>query len=411
MVIGIISKPEHAKAVIAALRKDNHEALMLGSNPSLVPPRVEVIVCRVVSASRHGVSVAQAERRSGKRPVIFEESPGRIIEAISQLPQMKDEIAKKELQSQKDQAQKEQQRRVLAEVLVPPRPVVSAAMPQPVINKAVESINLPPEKEAKTMAVTNIQQPIDTNPRHIRKAHMQGIAKLVGFFNHRMVFKYTPESFADKFGPGSKNMVLRTEDREKLIAHLKALSSGCERYIRDEQVKVFQDTHKAYDMYFTFKGMVYKTPVWASSIASNQKLAAVANLLDLALTPDPTKKLCGLAPGGSEEYRNRSKAADATAKPVVVAPKPAVVAPTVVAPIVAKPVVVAAPKLVEVPVSKLEVKPSPSVAASSFNKPEDLAALNAMCREMMAKHNITEWHVFKDGQTTFKRVVVEEGKL
>ena len=149
----------------------------------------------------------------------------------------------------------------------------------------------------------------------------------------------------------------------------------------------------------------------ASSIASNQKLAAVANLLDLALTPDPTKKLCGLAPGGSEEYRNRSKAADATAKPVVVAPKPAVVAPTVVAPIVAKPVVVAAPKLVEVPVSKLEVKPSPSVAASSFNKPEDLAALNAMCREMMAKHNITEWHVFKDGQTTFKRVVVEEGKL
>ena len=85
MRIGIISKPEHAKVHETRLRQSGHEVTQLGSSPVLLPPTLDVIVCRVASCSHAATDVAMREKRLGRRPVIFEDGVTGILREIEAL--------------------------------------------------------------------------------------------------------------------------------------------------------------------------------------------------------------------------------------------------------------------------------------------------------------------------------------
>ena len=70
MNVGIISNEPHAKSHAKELTKLGHTVSLLGGRPSVVPPSVDVIVCRPASCSHHGFDVAMAEKRAGRRVII-----------------------------------------------------------------------------------------------------------------------------------------------------------------------------------------------------------------------------------------------------------------------------------------------------------------------------------------------------
>ena len=73
MRVGIISKEEHTKGIVQALRDADYRVELLGGRPATIPSRVDVVVCRAVSCSHRGYDVAMEEKRAGTRPVLFEE--------------------------------------------------------------------------------------------------------------------------------------------------------------------------------------------------------------------------------------------------------------------------------------------------------------------------------------------------
>ena len=72
MKVGIISKEAHAKSHAAALEEAGFLPVMLGSNPSEIPPTVPIVVCRTLSCAHGGMDTALAWSRAGGGRLIVE---------------------------------------------------------------------------------------------------------------------------------------------------------------------------------------------------------------------------------------------------------------------------------------------------------------------------------------------------
>jgi len=72
MKVGIISKEAHAKSHAAALEEAGFAPILLGSNPSEIPPTVPLLVCRTLSCAHGGMDTALAWSRAGHGTLIVE---------------------------------------------------------------------------------------------------------------------------------------------------------------------------------------------------------------------------------------------------------------------------------------------------------------------------------------------------
>lgn len=79
MKVGIISKEDHAKSHAAALEEAGFLPVMLGSNPSEIPPTIPLVVCRTLSCSHGGMDTALAWSRAGKGRLIVENGVKTIV--------------------------------------------------------------------------------------------------------------------------------------------------------------------------------------------------------------------------------------------------------------------------------------------------------------------------------------------
>ena len=73
MNIGIVSKPDHAKAHAKGLEMDGHVVVLAGAGGERLTDTLDAIVCRIASCSHHGSKVAREwSKRTGK-PLIIED--------------------------------------------------------------------------------------------------------------------------------------------------------------------------------------------------------------------------------------------------------------------------------------------------------------------------------------------------
>ena len=72
MILGIVSKPDHAKNHAAALESDGHIVRLLGSDPVDFPQDLEVMVLRHLSSSHGGLDRARAYAKARRIPIVAE---------------------------------------------------------------------------------------------------------------------------------------------------------------------------------------------------------------------------------------------------------------------------------------------------------------------------------------------------
>ena len=72
MKIGIVSKDEHIKTHVKALKRDGYDVVGLGSSPSEIPTSVDLVVLRIDSCSHNGSDTAYAWTRTTGKPLIVE---------------------------------------------------------------------------------------------------------------------------------------------------------------------------------------------------------------------------------------------------------------------------------------------------------------------------------------------------
>jgi hypothetical protein len=95
MILGLVSKSEHAKVHGSALEADGHEVVFIGANGEQVPDRVEALICRVASVSHKASKAAFDWGRQTKRPVIVEDGLSGIRRELAKIAKSDEvEIAK-----------------------------------------------------------------------------------------------------------------------------------------------------------------------------------------------------------------------------------------------------------------------------------------------------------------------------
>lgn len=83
MIIGIVSKPDHAKNHAAALEADGHTIHLLGSSPVDFPQDIEVMVLRHLSSSHGGLERARNHAKARRIPIVAENGLSGIRMAIN----------------------------------------------------------------------------------------------------------------------------------------------------------------------------------------------------------------------------------------------------------------------------------------------------------------------------------------
>jgi hypothetical protein len=83
MIIGIVSKPDHAKNHAAALEQDGHTIHLLGSSPVDFPQDIEVMVLRHLSSSHGGLDRARNHAKARRIPLVAENGLSGIRMAIN----------------------------------------------------------------------------------------------------------------------------------------------------------------------------------------------------------------------------------------------------------------------------------------------------------------------------------------
>lgn len=73
MIVGIISKEDHAKSHAKGLMEDGHTVVLLGAAGERIPDNLEVMVCRIGSCSHRGSAVAREWKRKTGLPLIVED--------------------------------------------------------------------------------------------------------------------------------------------------------------------------------------------------------------------------------------------------------------------------------------------------------------------------------------------------
>lgn len=83
--VGIISKPEHCRALVQQLNEARYKVMPLGGTPSHLPASIDAFICRTKSCSHRATDMALKEMRTGDRPVIFENGTKRVLQALADL--------------------------------------------------------------------------------------------------------------------------------------------------------------------------------------------------------------------------------------------------------------------------------------------------------------------------------------
>jgi len=83
MIIGIVSKPDHAKNHAAALEQDGHTIRLLGSSPVEFPQDIDVMVLRHLSSSHGGLERARNHAKARRIPIVAENGLSGIRMAIN----------------------------------------------------------------------------------------------------------------------------------------------------------------------------------------------------------------------------------------------------------------------------------------------------------------------------------------
>lgn len=91
MFIGIVSKPEHAKAHAAALEAEGHTVKILGARPVDFPDTLEALILRWQSSSHPGLDRARAWAKRNNVPLIHENGLTGILSVLSKIQQQKKE--------------------------------------------------------------------------------------------------------------------------------------------------------------------------------------------------------------------------------------------------------------------------------------------------------------------------------
>ena len=73
MNLGIVSKPDHAKAHAKGLEADGHVVVLAGSGGERLTDTLDAIVCRIASCSHHGSKVAREWAKRTGKPLIVED--------------------------------------------------------------------------------------------------------------------------------------------------------------------------------------------------------------------------------------------------------------------------------------------------------------------------------------------------
>lgn len=73
MILGIISKEDHAKNHARGLTEDGHTVFLLGSSGERIPENLDAMICRIASCSHRGSAVAREWKRATGRPLIVED--------------------------------------------------------------------------------------------------------------------------------------------------------------------------------------------------------------------------------------------------------------------------------------------------------------------------------------------------
>jgi len=71
--LGIVSKPDHAKAHAKGLEADGHVVVLAGSGGERLTDTLDAIVCRIASCSHHGSKVAREWAKRTGKPLIIED--------------------------------------------------------------------------------------------------------------------------------------------------------------------------------------------------------------------------------------------------------------------------------------------------------------------------------------------------
>ena len=85
MIIGIVSKPEHAKAHAAVLEAEGHTVKILGARPVDFPDTLEALILRWQSSSHPGLERARAWAKKNKVPIIHENGVSGILSVLSKI--------------------------------------------------------------------------------------------------------------------------------------------------------------------------------------------------------------------------------------------------------------------------------------------------------------------------------------
>ena len=359
MKIAIISKEDHAKSMVNMLRDDGHEIVLLGSRPTMVPPTVDLLICRSVSCSHGATDLALKWKRDGKK-VIFDSGATRVKEEVDKL--------------------------------VPPRPQpqpqVSAPSPRPQQQTATP-VKPPatPASSATPATPASSPSPFPKRERSTREL-VEQLFEGLGWFSSRL---HSTQADVGRFPEPLRNTILDfRKDRTIQAARvggLKIFGRG------DDPVEGYE----SFNVYFTNKGWSYPTPVFGNpGLFTPEAKRKIANLL--ACTLEPQAQVTKLTPGKKHDTEQGTE--EEMKEPIIIS-TPVAVTPT--------PTPVVVPTPTPTPVVTPVVVPTPTPTIRTMK--EDLKALDAMCREIMERYHLTEFKVLSPGGTSFKRVVIEDGTL
>jgi hypothetical protein len=403
MKIAIISKEDHAKSMVNMLRDDGHEIVLLGSRPTMVPPTVDLLICRSVSCSHGATDLALKWKRDGKK-VIFDSGATRVKEEVDKLvpprPQPQPQVSAPSPRPQ-------QQTATPVKPPAAPASLTRQAFSATPATPASSATPATPASSATPATPASSPSPFPKRERSTREL-VEQLFEGLGWFSSRL---HSTQADVGRFPEPLRNTILDfRKDRTIQAARvggLKIFGRG------DDPVEGYE----SFNVYFTNKGWSYPTPVFGNpGLFTPEAKRKIANLL--ACTLEPQAQVTKLTPGkkhdteqGTEE---EMKEPIIISTPVAVTPTPTpVVVPTptptpVVVP-TPTPTPVVTPVVVPTPVVTPVVVPTPTPTIRTMK--EDLKALDAMCREIMERYHLTEFKVLSPGGTSFKRVVIEDGTL
>ena len=85
MNIGIVSKPDHAKAHAKGLEADGHVIVLAGSGGERLTDTLDAVVCRIASSSHHGSKVVREWAKRTGKPAIFEDGLAGIRRKLAEI--------------------------------------------------------------------------------------------------------------------------------------------------------------------------------------------------------------------------------------------------------------------------------------------------------------------------------------